>query len=548
MKDNTNVIKGALIFAVIIILIEAVCLYFFYSSFDALNASTKEANNKATEAQKSAQDAKRDMLVLKEIITGLKEDVALQKIQEDFEKDMMLFAKTLGATERNYRRALANLGSELAQKNEEHKTTQNALLELEANNKNLSAMYETVLKKYTDERNKALTDRDKSRQEHEASLNQVREKSEEIARSKEDVQRKAEKDVKDATDTANQATEQAEQIKLRNKELAEIMHNITRTTFERPDGVIQSVNQQTKEVIINLGRADGLSTRMTFTVYPPSITGITFASADPEQDANLCEVCKRDRTLNASKASIEVTKILGEHKAQARILDDVLTNPVVAGDVIYTPIWRPGQMQHFALAAGMRIPGVGQRDGSNRQSDLETIKKLVGLNGGVVDAFISEGDDGNNRGELIGEITGQTTFLVLGDLTDDDNQDQAMMETQAKMQKAAEQYAIKLIGLKEFLTKMGWKNVTPVRGFGQYATESDIRIQPRGGVPVSSGTVTPLFTPRNDEALVAAEDRPIQRSPGTVSQVFGQGKVPTASSGTVSDLFRKRQPVSDNNE
>jgi len=336
---------------------------------------------------------------------------------------------------------------------------------------------------------------------------------------------------------------------LKNKQLAEIMYELTRVGFERPDGVIQSVNQQTKEVIINLGHSDGLQTRMTFTVYPPTITGISFASAtDPDKEEVLCEVCKRDRTLNASKASIEVTKILGEHKAQARILDDVLTNPIVAGDVIYTPIWKPGQVQHFALAAGMRIPGVGQRDGGTRQSDLETIRNLIGMNGGVVDAFISEGDDGNERGTMVGDISGQTTFLVLGDLSDDDNQDQEMMETQAKMKKTAEQFAVKLIGLKELLTKMGWKNVTPVKGFGQYATESDLRIVPRGGIPTAPGTVTSLYKPRNDAALVATEDRPVQRSPGTVSSVYGQGKVSTPSSGTVSDLFRPRRVATDQNE
>ena len=546
MKDNTNVIKGALIFAVILILILGVFLYLYYSSWDAMVAKTNDADKKAKDAQTDAQNAKRDMMALKDFI-GHKDADDFQKIQGDFNADMNI-AATHGATEKTYRRALANLINELVQKNEEHKTTQNSLLELEATNKNLSVMYETVMKKYMDERAAALRDRDQSRRAFEDELNKVRTESQSIAESKIAAQQEAERQINDAKKIAEDATAEAGQIKVKNTELAEIMHNITRTTFDRPDGVIQSVNQQTKEVIINLGHADGLSTRMTFTVYPPTITGITFASADPEHDANLCAVCKRDQTLNASKASIEVTKILGEHKAQARILDDVLTNPIVAGDVIYTPIWRPGQVQHFALAAGMRIPGVGQRDGSTRQSDLETIKKLIRLNGGVVDAFISEGDDGNKRGLLVGEVGSQTNFLVLGDLTEDDNQDQDMMETQALMKKAAEQYAVKLIGLREFLTKMGWKNVTPVRGFGEFATESDLRIQPRGGVPLSSGTVTPLYSPRNDEALVDNKDRPVQRSPGTVSQVFGQGKVSTASSGTVSDLFRQRQPRSSSSD
>ena len=544
MKDNTNALKVALIFTVIAFLIAVVVIYFYYSSWDAMVAEKNDATKKAQDAQTDANNAKRDMLVLKELITGLKEDVALQRVQEDFEKDMMLFAKTLGATERSYRRALANLGSELAQKNEEHKTTQNMLLELEANNKNLTAMYETVLNKFTAERANAFKDLNDARKSHQEELDNIRAESRQIAESKTVLQQEADEQIKKANAATEAATVEAGIATNRNKELSEILHQVTRITFDRPHGAIQSVNQQTKEVIINLGRADGLATRMTFTVYPPTITGISFASSsDPEKDSHLCEVCKRDQTLNASKASIEVVKILGEHKAQARILDDILTNPIVAGDVIYTPIWKPGQVQRFALAAGMRIPGVGQRDGGTHQSDLETIKNLITLNGGIVDAYISEGGDENKRGDLVGDITGHTTFLVLGDLSDDDNQDQDMMETQARMRRTAEQYAVKLIGLKEFLTKMGWKNVTPVRGFGQYATESDLRIMPRGGVPTAPGTVSPLYTPRNDAALVSPQDRPSPQSPGTVSPVYGQGRVPTTSSGTVSDLFRPRRPA-----
>ncbi len=548
MKDNTNVIKGALIFAVIVILIEGVFLYFYYSSSDALVASTKDANNKAQEAQKNANDAKRDMLVLKEIITGLKEDVPLQNIQADYEKDMMLHAKTLGATEKNYRRALGDLGNELAKKNDEHKETQTKLLDLEANYTNLQKLYETVLRKYTDETANAVKERNSERTKHKEQIDKAREESDRVVASKKAALEKADEDIKQANATAEKAAVDAAQKVLQNKDLTETMHNLTRTTFDRPDGVIQSVNQQTKEVIINLGRADGLATRMTFTVYPPTITGISFASADPEKEANLCEVCRRERTLSASKASIEVTKILGEHKAQARILDDILTNPIVAGDVVYTPIWKPGQVQHFALAAGMRIPGVGQRDGGTSQSDLETIKNLIALNGGVVDSYISEGDDGQKRGEQVGEITSKTNFIVLGDLSDDDNQDQDMMDTQAKMKQQAKEAAVKVIGLKEFLSKMGWKNVTPVRGFGQYANESDLRILPRGGVPESSGTVTQLFTPRNDAALVSNEDRPAQQSSGTVSGIYGQGKVSTQASGSVSDLFRPRRPATSKDE
>jgi len=557
MKDN-NVIKGALIFAVILVLIEGIGLYFCYSSFDAIVAEKNKATDEAKKAQELSKKSAEAILALMDCINGRQDnvslatpeaiDAALKSIVNDHTGDMAKYAQALGKTENNYQRALANLLDELDQKNKAHVLTQNEFLALETSYKHLSTLYETVFEMYSGDTTKAVDELKEARKNFEGELAKLKKYSDDAIKSKQDAIDEVTEQKTKADAAVVDLRAKAEDNQKTIKKQAQTLHDLTRVTFDRPHGAIESVNQQSKTVTINLGHADGLATRMTFTVYPPTITGISFASADSEDDANLCEVCRRERTLNASKASIEVVKILGEHKAQARILDDILTNPIVAGDVIYTPIWRPGQVQRFALAAGMRIPGVGQRDGSSLQSDLETIKNLILLNRGEVDAYISEGNDGHKRGELVGEITNGTTFIVLGDLNDDDNQDQDMMETQAKMRKAAEQYAVKVIGLKELLTKMGWKNVTPVKGFGALATESDLRIVPRGGVPTAPGTVSPIYTPRNDEALVSNQDRKAPTSSGTVSGMYGQGKTPVSSPGTVGDLFRQRQPSSRSGE
>ncbi len=542
MKDNTNALKVTLIIFVILMLIEGAVIYSFYSQSETMKAQTNDAVGKAQSAQKSEQDAKMQMLKMRELI-GQKDDADLQRVQDDYNKDMALYAKALGQTEQNYRRALANLWNELGQKNDEHKTTQDKLLETEANNKSLNAQYETVLKKYTDEKEKAVAALNKAKQDYASSIAKNREELASVAADKTRIEQESADQIKKANAETEKKTLEANETQLVAKKLQQMKHDLTRVVFDTPNGEVVAVNQHTKEITINLGEADGLRPRMTFSVYPPTITGISFGSADPDAEANLCDVCKRDRSLNASKASIEVTKIEGPHKAKARVLDDVLTNPIVSGDVIYTPIWKPGQKQHFAFAAGIKIPGIGRRDGGTESSDLDTMKQLVSNAGGVVDAYISEGNDGHKRGEMVGEINPDTTFVVIGDVSEKENQDQEMMEAQSKMKKAAEQYAVKMIGLKQFLTLMGYKNPTPIRGFGDFAADGDTAIMPRGG-QVALGTVSPIYTPRNDSALVSNEDRPKPTAPGTVSGMYQHGKVPATASGNVSDIFRPRRPSS----
>ena len=137
---------------------------------------------------------------------------------------------------------------------------------------------------------------------------------------------------------------------------------LTAQKFDVPDGEIRWVNQRTGTVWINLGRADALQRQVTFSVYPADIT---------------------DLTAGGKKASIEVTQILGDHLAEARMFDDKLVDPIMPGDKIYTPVWSPGEKRHFALAGFMDLDGDGR-------SDLQTVMDIITMNGGVVDCYIDD--------------------------------------------------------------------------------------------------------------------------------------------------------------
>jgi len=188
-------------------------------------------------------------------------------------------------------------------------------------------------------------------------------------------------------------------------------------------------------------------------------------------------------TKVGKKASIEVTQILGDHLAEARIVEDEPSDPILPGDVIHTPVWAPGEREHFVFTDGMDLDGDGK-------SDLQMMIHIVTMNGGVVDCYITD------QGERQGEFTSKSRYLVVGE-EPDETASQARLDAHRDLLTDAEQRGLMKITLKDLLDKMGWKNQTPVVRYGAAANPKDFQVQPpEGGSPVSTGTVSPLFQPR----------------------------------------------------
>jgi len=247
-----------------------------------------------------------------------------------------------------------------------------------------------------------------------------------------------------------------------NRRKSEKLDALVKETFEVAHGEIRWVNQHNATVWINLGRADALGRQITFSVYPIDTTNLTKA---------------------VKKGSIEVTQILGEHVAEARILEDEVSDPIMPGDKIHTPIWTPGERKRFALAGFMDI-------NNDDKSDQHIIRNLITMNGGLIDCEIDE------RGTRRGNMTIDTRYLVLGQ-TPDAQGSEGVIAGYTSMIREAERLGIQKIPLRDLLQQMGWKEQTPVIQFGAGANANDFRAKPPTGVPkVSSGTVSPLFKPR----------------------------------------------------
>ena len=89
------------------------------------------------------------------------------------------------------------------------------------------------------------------------------------------------------------------------------------------------------------------------------------------------------------KGIVEVIRVIDGHLSEARIMDDDPSKPIMPGDQLFSIAWQPNHAEHFALVGLMDL----DKDGV---SDLDKVKDLITVNGGIVDAELK--DDGNARG------------------------------------------------------------------------------------------------------------------------------------------------------
>jgi hypothetical protein len=237
-------------------------------------------------------------------------------------------------------------------------------------------------------------------------------------------------------------------------------------SFETADGRISWVNQN-GTVWINLGTADSLRRQVTFTVF------------DGDQ---------HDAVKATKKGSIEVTRLLGPHMAEAKITEDDPTNPILTGDQISSHVWHRGKRLHFALTGFIDFDDDGR-------SDMQLARELIEWNGGIVDAFL------NDDGKVEGKITANTRYLVLGDIPE--SAIQAKLQAGwNEMSQVASQLGVESVTLPEFLIQMGYKPKDRMVQLGSGATARDFPARPESeGPPVTQ----PRFRARTPYRAPAVE-------------------------------------------
>ncbi len=429
---------SVIIFALLTVIL-AITTYVFYSQSETAVKDMKAAQETAKTAQQNEKKLFYRMTAYKYVLgaggitmgevdaarqSAGQEDEEVKGLLDKFAKDMQMFGSEVGAEgAKNYVTLPEYLLAVITKQNEKVVDTnarEKKLLDekdsFQANEKKLT---ETAVSVQTVAQNDLASEKVKFDEARTAVTTKMTSLETQLAGK--------DKTIKDITEKAVKERELLEKQVLQYQQLSDGLRTQVSSfreasQFEIPDGVVTWVNQQQRIAWINLGTADGLNRQTTFSVYNYDQAGVS--SAKP-------------------KGRIEVIKVTGPHSAECRILDDQVANPIMPKDLIHSPAWSPGQEIHFALVGFMDIDEDGQ-------SDRETIKRILSLNGAIVDAELE--DDGTATGKL----SINTRYLIQGDKPNEKTGAKVLAEYN-NMLTEVQRYNVEVISVQEFLAMMGWK-------------------------------------------------------------------------------------------
>ncbi len=417
-----------------------------------LQTSLSEKNTQTQNQQTELEDLREKM--------GFNRNDNTAEVMKTAEADMKTYGS--GIADPTYRKVLETVyaeGQESAKREAKQKvdikTLTDRLLAAETTAKKTIDEYDAARKKAEED---AATQRNAF-----ADFRKTLEKSQaDLQKTLDDQRTNYEKQIADRDKAIKELTDKRAQLE---HAVANLIENRKDEpgSFEVADGRVSFVNQ-TGTVWINLGTADSLRRQVTFSVF------------DADQ---------HDAAKATKKGSIEVTKLLGEHMAEARITKDDPTNPILTGDNIYSQVWHRGKKLHFALTGVIDIDGDGQ-------SDLQLARDLIELNGGIVDAYLTE------DGKVHGTITANTRYLILGDIPDSALK-AAMQQNFHDMSGTASSLGVQTITLPQFLDQMGYKPQDRTVHLGTGASARDFPPRPQSGagpaLPLPSFRTRPAAAP-----------------------------------------------------
>jgi hypothetical protein len=246
--------------------------------------------------------------------------------------------------------------------------------------------------------------------------------------------------------------------------------------FENPDyaapqGRITNTGDGGTMVWINIGKANGLRRGVPFTILDQN--EVEIAKAVPK-----ARMIVQELSEDGSSARGEV--FFG-NDVESR--NRYYKNPIKTGDMIYSPVWRPGRKVSFALVGKMDI-------NDDFTDDLAQVKQLIISAGGVIDAELPA------KAAESGKITAYTNYLVIGTdvlsaaespVSAEKAKDYAKFMAKAESNGTIKITIDKLIGL----LKIDESNRTiPL---GPKAQGSDFKIRNQVSPQSSSGGVSEIF-------------------------------------------------------
>ncbi len=434
-RENQG-LQIALIVFVMFTIILSVTTFIFFGNYKDHRKSAEEAKKASSDSAEMLRKQEDELTALKAALglpqTTTKEEVS-KKTASDFAKYADLFEAQVPPDLQNYSKLVEELAKTIEAKNKTLAASSDENQKLRADLATAQANFKASLAAHDADKQKAI---DSERANQAAYTKQIAELTSTTERArgqlaqKDQAYQKLQADAEAAVKKLGDELAKAQDT-LQSKQV--VIEGLTQAAPTVPDGRVSWVNQRENTVFINVGSDDGLQRRISFSVYDKNAT---------------------DAATAVKKGSIEVLNVRGPHLAEARVMESTNSDPIVPGDIIYTPIWHPGQIQHFAIAGFVDF----DNDGT---SDLAKLRDLITHNGGVIDAWIDE------KGELTGRMTYQTNSLLLGEAPTDKTSQKAR-DSYTTLSREADAYGVSKVQVEAFLNQVGYN----VRSAGSSANTS----------------------------------------------------------------------------
>lgn len=424
----------ALIIFVLLTIVGGVLAFYFYDQVDTARQERDQANLAAQTARGETLAAKGNYKELRLRVYGTETEEDHAKVKEILDK--MLASPQVGARDKknykNFEDAINYLHNEIKQADDELAKRQALIEERDKKIATLEKGYEdNVAAREADKEAKAaeLLAVTKQFQDETNSIKQEladeRNRRSDLQNANQDLRQKAERDK--ANYERNLRKYATELAKLReNQELAKVLE------FVRADGSITHVTRYQGNVLvtIDLGSDDSLYKQTTFGVYGRDEGGNPYV---------------------LPKANIEVVKILGPHRAEARLYGETIQDPVLPGDLIYNPVWERGHRLGIAILGDIYID-------DDQQPDNDEFIRLVNSLGAQVDSYYDAAE-----GKQKGSINFETAWLLLGqpaelgpNATEEEKKAYSDYQKAAvAMRRQAYENGVPVINARNFLTFMG---------------------------------------------------------------------------------------------
>ena len=457
---DDSVIRGSLIASLIFLVLSLALNFFLWNWGDAqaneavaakerLNATQTELKTKDDQTRLmkamlgvgSMTEAEFDLL--KQSASG---DAEMTQIEQQYVKDMALFGADVDPQNRNYPKLPEFLMNAIRSVNEQYGAARNEVKQIKlqadsdvANARKAQQVAEEkaseIQKKLDNERQLFAQDRERINKEKEDTSDTLTKKVQEFNAFQQLKSKEISQLTRELTDREN--TIQVQKLRL----------NILQSDrIESVQGRITAVRGDV--VNINLGREDALRAGVTFGVIDQTETRL--------QDAEVM-------------ATIQVTKVFGAHLSEARIvLRPSIENPIIPGDMIYSPFWAPGRRVKIGLAGEIDIDG-------DKRPDNDGLKGMIRAAG--ADVVYEVTSTGIEQGKLDASIR----FLVMDDEPDDEEIDAANVAALGKVKARARELGLTIIPswkLQAFLRTIDDTITTPL---GSAVRGEDFPPRDRGG-------------------------------------------------------------------